>query len=60
MFGYGFVENVDFAVIVKNDENPLGGRPKQDHALKLDMAKEISKITLIMLLVFREQDFKHF
>ncbi|MFS0878059.1 ORF6C domain-containing protein [Solibacillus isronensis] len=44
MIDYGFVENLDYAVIVKNDENPLGGRPKQDHALKIDMAKEISMI----------------
>ncbi|MGD6898633.1 phage antirepressor KilAC domain-containing protein [Bacillus infantis] len=44
MTEYGFVENVDFIVIVKNDENPLGGRPKHDHHIKLDMAKEISMI----------------
>ncbi len=41
---YGFVENQDFAVIVKNDENPLGGRPSIDHVIKLDMAKEIAMI----------------
>ncbi|HAY3898146.1 TPA: oxidoreductase [Escherichia coli] len=41
---YGFVENQDFAVIVKNDENPLGGRPSTDHVIKLDMAKEIAMI----------------
>lgn len=44
MCEYGFVENTDFAVIVKNDENPNGGRPQTDHAIKLDMAKEIAMI----------------
>ena len=44
MCEYGFVENIDFAVIVKNDENPNGGRPQTDHAIKLDMAKEIAMI----------------
>ena len=41
MCEYGFVENVDFAVIVKNDENPQGGRPSTDHQLTIEMAKEI-------------------
>lgn len=45
MVEYGFVENVDFAeVIVKNDENSKGGRPATDHAIKLDMAKELAMI----------------
>ena len=45
MVEYGFVENQDFAeVIVKNDENSKGGRPSTDHAMKLDMAKEIAMI----------------
>lgn len=44
MCEYGFVENIDFAVIVKNDENPNVGRPQTDHAIKLDMAKEIAMI----------------
>lgn len=45
MIEYGFIENQDFIeVIVKNDENSKGGRPSTDHALKLDMAKEIAMI----------------
>lgn len=44
MIEYGFVENQDFRVIVKNDENPKGGRPSSDHEIKLDMAKEIAMI----------------
>ncbi|MBX4266598.1 phage antirepressor KilAC domain-containing protein [Clostridium estertheticum] len=44
MIEYGFTENQDFAVIVKNDVNPLGGRPSTDHIIKLDMAKEIAMI----------------
>lgn len=41
MFEYGFSENADFVVIVKSDENPLGGRPSTDHQLTIEMAKEI-------------------
>lgn len=44
MIEYGFTENQDFRVIVKNDENPKGGRPSTDHEIKLDMAKEIAMI----------------
>lgn len=45
MTEYGFIENIDFAeVIVKNDENSKGGRPAIDHAIKLDMAKELAMI----------------
>lgn len=45
MVEYGFAENQDFAeVIVKNGENSKGGRPSIDHAMKLDMAKEIAMI----------------
>ena len=47
MAEYGFAENVDFAVIVKNvyDEKVFGGvRKITDHAMTLDMAKEISMI----------------
>lgn len=44
MIEYGFTENQDFRVIVKNGENPKGGRPLTDHEIKLDMAKEIAMI----------------
>ena len=47
MAEYGFTENVDFAVIVKNvyDDTAFGKTRKIiDHALTLDMAKEISMI----------------
>ncbi|WPK12289.1 phage antirepressor KilAC domain-containing protein [Lysinibacillus louembei] len=47
MFDYGFTENVDFTVFLKNepDVTAFGGiRKITDHALKLDMAKEISMI----------------
>lgn len=47
MAEYGFTENVDFAVIVKNvyDEKVFGGvRKITDHAMTLNMAKEISMI----------------
>lgn len=47
MAEYGFTENVDFAVIVKNvyDDTAFGRTRKiTDHALTLDMAKEISMI----------------
>lgn len=44
MCDYGFVENVDFAVIVKNveDVTAFGGvRKITDHSLKIPMAKEL-------------------
>ncbi|GAA3264193.1 Phage antirepressor protein [Lactococcus lactis subsp. lactis] len=41
MTEYGFVEGEDFITILGKSS---GGRPSQDHALKLDMAKEISMI----------------
>lgn len=47
MIEYGFVENVDFSVFLKNepDDTVFGGvRKITDHALKIDMAKEISMI----------------
>lgn len=47
MTEYGFAENVDFTVIAKNvhDDTAFGGTRKiTDHAMKLDMAKEISMI----------------
>lgn len=44
MIEYGFVQNVDFIGLSQKSEKPQGGRPTLDHALKLDMAKEISMI----------------
>lgn len=44
MIEYGFVQNVDFIGLSQKSEKPQGGRPTIDHALKLDMAKEISMI----------------
>ncbi len=41
MTEYGFTEGEDF---LPNLEKSTGGRPKQDHVLKLDMAKEIAMI----------------
>ncbi|WP_019292874.1 phage antirepressor Ant [Lactococcus petauri] len=43
MTEYGFTENVDF-IGFEQKSSKLGGRPSQDHALKLEMAKEISMI----------------
>ena len=41
MMEYGFTEGTDFISILGES---TGGRPSEDHALKLDMAKEISMI----------------
>lgn len=41
MTEYGFIEGEDFITILGKSS---GGRPSQDHALKLEMAKEISMI----------------
>jgi anti-repressor protein len=43
MAEYGFTENVDF-IGFEQKSSKLGGRPSVDHALKIDMAKEISMI----------------
>lgn len=41
---YGFSENIDFVSLSQNCEKPQGGRPEINHAIKLDMAKEIAMI----------------
>lgn len=41
MVGYGFTEGEDFSPVWGKS---TGGRPKQDHIMSLDMAKEISMI----------------
>lgn len=48
MVNYGFIENVDFIVIVKNDEDDtaFGGiRKSTDHLMTLNMAKEIAMVS---------------
>lgn len=42
MVEYGFTAGQDFTN--KNVQNPDGGRPRQDHIISLDMAKEIAMI----------------
>lgn len=44
MTEYGFVENTDFSVLLKNERNSLGGRPSMNHIMTLDMAKHIAMI----------------
>ena len=44
MCEYGFSENQDYRVFVKNDDNTKGGRPSTDYEITLDMAKEIAMI----------------
>lgn len=45
MCEYGFSTGNDYSeVIVKNDENPKGGRPATDYNISVDMAKQICMI----------------
>lgn len=44
MCEYGFAEGTDFSVLLKNEQNPLGGRPSMNHIMTLDMAKHIAMI----------------
>ena len=45
MLKYGFVENIDFVAIAQKRATAQGNQTEYtDHALKLDMAKEISMI----------------
>ena len=41
MCEYGFNEQIDYDVFVKNDDNKKGGRPATDYQITIDMAKEI-------------------
>lgn len=44
MCEYGFEENKDYQSFTQKRVKPQGGRPEIDHAIKLDMAKEICMI----------------
>ena len=44
MIEYGFTESIDFAGFEQKSTKPQGGRPQVNHALTLDMAKELSMI----------------
>lgn len=41
---YGFVENQDFEVFHNFVKNPNGGRPQDEYAISIDMAKELSMV----------------
>lgn len=41
---YGFIEKIDFAGLSQKSEKPFGGRPRVDHIMTLDMAKEVAMI----------------
>lgn len=41
---YGFVENQDFEVFHKVMKNPNGGRPQDEYAISIEMAKELSMV----------------
>lgn len=46
MCDYGFEENQDFLVAVKNDYNPGGGKQEIiEHFMKIDMAKELCMLS---------------
>lgn len=45
MAEYGFIENVDYVLLSKNEkQNGSGGHNKIDHSIKVEMAKEISML----------------
>lgn len=44
MVEYGFTENADFIGLGQKSPKPYGGRPQENHAISIDMAKEISMI----------------
>ena len=44
MFEYGFVENQDFTILLKNGENKISKSNPLDYALTIDTAKEIAMI----------------
>lgn len=44
MFEYGFEENIDFTILLKNGENKISKSNPLNYALTLDTAKEISML----------------
>lgn len=44
MIDYGFTENTDFKGLSQKSEKSIGGRPRIDHVMTLDMAKEVAMI----------------
>lgn len=44
MIDYGFTENTDFKGLSQKSEKRIGGRPRIDHVMTLDMAKEVAMI----------------
>lgn len=44
MSTYGFDENIDFISISEKSDKPQGGRPRVNHHIKIDMAKEVSML----------------
>lgn len=44
LLAYDFTENVDFVGLSQKSDKPFGGRPQLNHALSIDMAKEVSMI----------------
>lgn len=44
MIDYGFTQNIDFKGLSQKSEKPIGGRPRIDHVMTLDMAKEVAMI----------------
>ncbi|ATU68947.1 phage antirepressor Ant [Levilactobacillus brevis] len=44
MKNYGFNESIDFVGFSEKTDKPQGGRPAVNHAMTLDMAKEVSMI----------------
>lgn len=41
---YDFIQGIDFTIFANSGENLLGGRPKQDYIISIDMAKELSMV----------------
>jgi len=41
---YGFIENQDYEVSLKFEQNSHGGRPSKEYRLTLDMAKELAML----------------